>query len=181
MQLPVHIQFHGMSSSPALETAAREHAHRLESFAADLIACRVSIDQTQKHQHQGRPFEVRINLTLPGHELAVNRVANEDPYVALRDAFDSMRRQLEDLVRRRRGHQKQHAVPLHGEVVRMDDLQGFGFIRTAGGDEYYFSRDNVAGMPFEHLQTGSPVQFIAEMAGEGLQAKRVSVGKHSMG
>ncbi len=181
MKLPLQIQFHGMERSEALETSARNHADKLNSFARDLIACRVAIDLAQKHQHQGRPYSVRIDLTLPGQELVVNRVQNEDVYVALREAFDSMKRQLEDLVRKRRGQEKQHPVPLHGEVVRMDDLKGFGFIRTAAGDEYYFGRDNVAGMPFEHLQTGSEVQFIPDLGGEGLQAKRVSVGKHSMG
>ena len=60
-----------------------------------------------------------------------------------------------------------------------DGAQGFGFIRTDEGDEYYFSRDNVASTPFEHLQTGTTVRFIPEVGGEGLQAKRVTLGKHS--
>ncbi|HAL37325.1 MAG TPA: 30S ribosomal protein S30 [Polaromonas sp.] len=181
MKLPVHIQFRGMEPSDALEISAREHAHRLESFAPNIMACRVCIDLEQKHKHQGRPYGVRIDLTLPGQELVVNRVQHEDVYVALRDAFDNMKRQLEDVVRKSRGQEKQHTVPLHGEVVRLDDAGGFGFIRTPDGDEYYFSRDNLAGTPFEHVQTGSAVQFIPEVAGEGLQAKRVSLGKHGMG
>lgn len=181
MKLPVHIQFQGMEPSDALEASAREHAHRLESFAPNIMTCRVHIDLEQKHKHQGRPYGVRIDLTLPGHELVVNRVQDEDVYVALRDAFDHMKRQLEDVVRKSRGQEKQHAVPLHGEVVRLDGEGGFGFIRTPDGNEYYFSRDNVAGTPFEHVLTGSAVQFIPEVAGEGLQAKRVSLGKHGMG
>ncbi len=178
MKLPVHIQFEGMDRSDALEASAREHSLKLESFASDIIACRVNIDLLQKHKHQGRPFGVRIDLTLPGHELVVNRVQDEDVYVALRDAFNNMRRQLEELVQRRRGQEKQHRLPLHGEVVRIDGAQGFGFIRTDEGDEYYFSRDNVASIPFEHLQTGTTVRFIPEVGGEGLQAKRVTLGKH---
>lgn len=181
MKIPVHVQFRGMESSSALEASARERADKLEAFAPDIMACRVAIDLEQKHRHQGRPYGVRIDLTLPGHELVVNRVQHEDVHVALRDAFDDMKRQLEDLVRKRRGQEKQHAVPLHGELVRLNTAGGFGFIRTPNGEEYYFSRDNVAGMSFEHMQTGSAVQFIPEAGGEGLQAKRVSVGKHRMG
>jgi ribosomal subunit interface protein len=180
MKLPVHIQFHGLASSDALETSAREHVHKLEQFAPDLMTCRVVIDLEEKHKHQGRLFGVRIDLTLPGHELVVNRVQHEEPYVALREAFDNMKRQLEAVVHKRRGQEKQHAVPLHGELVRLDEAGGFGFIRTPAGDEYYFNRDNVAGTPFEHLRTGSAVQFIPELGGEGLQAKRVSLGKHAM-
>jgi ribosomal subunit interface protein len=101
MKQPVHIQFHGMEASEALENKAREYVQKLESMASDLMACRVHIDLEQKHQQQGRPYGVRIDLTLPGRELVVNRVHNEDAYVALRDAFDSMKRQLEDVVRRR--------------------------------------------------------------------------------
>ena len=52
--------------------------------------------------------------------------------------------------------------------------QGIGFIATEDGREYYFSRDNVVTPPFEHLAVGTPVHFIEEVAGEGLQAKRVS-------
>lgn len=181
MMFPVHIQFQGTASSEALRAVARGHAHKLESFAPDIMACRVTIDLEQKHKHQGRPFGVHIDLTLPGHELVVNRVQHEDVYVALRDAFDNMKRQLEDVVRKRRGQEKQHPVPLHGELVRLDQAGGFGFIRTPAGDEYYFSRDNLADTPFEHLQSGAAVQFIPEAGGEGLQAKRVSLGKHSRG
>jgi len=110
MKLPVHIQFHGIEPSDALEASALEHAHKLESFAPNIMACRVSIDLEQKHKHQGHPFGVRIDLTLPGHELVVNRVQNEDAYVALRDAFDNMKRQLEDAVRKSREHKKQGEI-----------------------------------------------------------------------
>jgi hypothetical protein len=38
----------------------------------------------------------------------------------------------------------------------------------------------VSGVPFEHLQPGTQVQFIPEVAAQGRQAKRVSIGKHGM-
>jgi ribosomal subunit interface protein len=111
MKIPAHIQFRGLDASAAVELAAREHVQKLETFAPDIMACRVGIEMVQKHQHQGRPIAVRIDLTLPGHELVVNRVQHEDVYVALREAFDNMKRQLEDAVRKRRGQVKKHAEP----------------------------------------------------------------------
>ncbi len=42
-----------------------------------------------KHKHQGRPYAVRVDVTLPGQELCVDRVQDEDVYVALRDAFEA--------------------------------------------------------------------------------------------
>jgi hypothetical protein len=56
----------------------------------------------------GRLFSVRIDVTLPGHELAINRVQDEDAYVALRDAFDAARRKVDESMRIRRGEVKQH-------------------------------------------------------------------------
>lgn len=174
MKVPVQIQFRGMDRSDALEASAAAHVAKLDEFAPDLMACRVWIELEQKHQQQGRPYSVRLDLTLPGHELVVDRVQREDVYVALRDAFDHMKRQLEDVVRRRRGQEKQH-VPEHtGTVVRLDDAGRFGFIRTAEDDEYYFSAENLVDLAFEHLALGQPVRFIAEAGGEGPQARHVT-------
>ena len=178
MKLPLHIVFLGMEASEAVEAAARDKAAKLDQFSPDIMSCRVEIELSQKHQHQGRPFAVRIHLTLPGHELTVDRVQDEDVYVALRDAFDRMKRQLEDTVRRTRGLEKQHPVPLRGEIVRLDADLRRGFIRTPAGDEYYFDGENLADTPFEHLQLGWTAQFIPEVASQGRQAKRVSFGKH---
>lgn len=111
MKIPPQIQFLGMTPTEALEVSTRQHIKKLESFAPDLTACRVTLELSQKHQHQGRPFSVRIDVTLPGLELVVNKVQNEDIYVSLRDAFDNMKRQVEDAVRKRRGQVKHHEPP----------------------------------------------------------------------
>ena len=181
MKLPLQISFHGMEPSEALEAAAAKKAHKLEEFCSDIMSCRVIIEQLQKHQHQGRPFAVRIDLRLPSRELCVNHVQDEDAYVALRDAFDDMKRQLEDAVRRLRGQEKQHPVALPGEVVRLDTEGRFGFIGTPDGDEYYFGRENLSDATFDQVQIGVEVQFLPDVGAEGRQAKRVSFGKHQFG
>ncbi len=178
MRQPLQITFRGIDHSDAVEAAVREKAAHLERFSADIMACRVVVDLLEKHRQQGRPFGVRIDLTLPGHELIVNRVEREDVYVALRDAFDGMKRQIEEVVQQRRGQEKQHPREYHGEVVRLNDEGGFGFIRTPDGQEYYFSRENLTGARFDQVRVGMEVQFITEVAAQGLQAKRVSLGKH---
>jgi len=50
-------------------------------------------------------------LTVPGAELVANHTQHEDVYVAIRDAFDAMSRQLEDYARKQRGEVKTHAAP----------------------------------------------------------------------
>ena len=108
MRVPVQIVFHGLDRSDAMESAVHEKVAHLERLSKDITSCRVVVDLVQKHKHQGHPFGVRIDLTLPGRELVVDRVQHEDAYVALRDAFDAMKRQLEDAVRQRRGDVKHH-------------------------------------------------------------------------
>ncbi len=181
MKPPVQITFHNFDRSEAIEAAVDEKVEKLSRFCPDIVGCRVSLELLQKHKHKGRPFSVRIDLTIPGHELVVNRDQDEDIYVALRDAFDDMGRRIEDVERRRRGATKIHPIPIHGEVVRLNPDEGFGFIRTPDGREYYFGRENLVDLDFERLETGTAVQFIEEMAAEGPQAKRVSIGKHKMG
>lgn len=181
MKQPLDIRFIGMERSEAVEAAARAKAEKLDRFRPDIMACRVTIELASRHRHQGRGFAVRVDVTVFGHELSVNRVQHEDVYVALRDAFDDMKRQLQDSARRVQGQQKQHPVPMHGEVVRFDDEGRAGFIRALDGDEYWFGAENVTGVPFQHLEVGTRVQFIPEVAAQGRQAKRVSAGKHSAG
>jgi ribosomal subunit interface protein len=171
---------HGIERSEALEADIRSHAAKLEQFHPRITSCRVTVEETRKHHQQGHQFTVRIDLRVPGGEIVVTRDHNEDVYVAVRDAFDSAKRQVEEVIREKRGDVKLHEVPQHGTVARIFKDDGCGFISTADGRELYFSRENVVHPPFEHLEPGAAVQFIEEMAAEGPQAKRVSVGKHKV-
>ena len=109
MKLPLDLRFIGMAPSPALMEAVQGKVAQLDRAGAEVVGCRVTIEQEHKHQQQGRPFAVRIDLTLPGQQVEVSRVQDEDAYVALRDAFDAARRQVEDAVRIARGEVKQRS------------------------------------------------------------------------
>lgn len=112
------IVFAHIPRSEALDAAIRRRVEHLTQYCADLHACRVVVDQAQRHSHQGRLFEVRVDVTLNGRELVVNRSQHEDVYVAMREAFDGMVRQIEDAVRRRR------AGPQHRQTVRRSAAWG---------------------------------------------------------
>jgi ribosomal subunit interface protein len=170
----------GFDRSEALETDIRTHVDKLEQFEPHLMSCRVTVEETRKHHQQGRQFTVRVDVRVPGREIVVTRDHHEDVYVALRDAFDSAKRQIEEAVRERRGVVKLHETPDHGTVARLIPEEGYGFIETADGRELYFSRENVVHPRFDQLEPGAEVQFIEELAAEGPQAKRVSAGKHGM-
>ncbi len=180
MQIPLQIRMHNVAHSDALEARIRESAAKLELFHPRMTSCHVRIEQPERHRRQGREFHVRVDVRAPGHEDAVSTLKrHEDVYVALRDAFDAARRQLEERVREARFDVKSHARVNHGTVARTDLDEGFGFIETEDGREVYFTRENVVHPRFETLAAGTEVQFIEEAGGEGVQAKRVSAGAHA--
>jgi ribosomal subunit interface protein len=178
MQVPLQITMREVAHSDALEAHIRDKAAKLEEFHPHITSCRVSVEELATHHHQGRHFRVRIDVRVPGKEIVANRDHNEDVYVALRDAFDAVKRQLEEAVRLQRGDVKVHETPQHGQIARLFPEEGYGFITTGDGRELYFSRENVTHPGFEALELGTAVQFIEDSGAEGLQAKRVSVGKH---
>jgi ribosome-associated translation inhibitor RaiA len=180
-QLPLQITFRHMPPSEAVGALIRERADKLEAFYPGLISCRVVIDEERLHRHQGRLFNVRIDLHVPGHEFATTREHHEDVYVALRDAFDAARRWLEDEIRQQRGDVKHHELPQHGTVARLVAGERYGFIAKADGTELYFAAENVVWPAFEVLEPGTPVQFIEDWGAEGPQAHRVSAGHHGGG
>ena len=98
-----------MPSSDAVETRVREKADKLTRFYDRIVNCRVVIEMPQRHKHQGKLHSVRIDLSVPGAELVANHAQDEDVYVALRDAFAAITRQLEEFARKQRGEVKTRA------------------------------------------------------------------------
>lgn len=180
MQIPLQITIRDIPPSEALEAHIRDKAEKLNQFFEHIISCRVVVEMPHKHHHQGKQFNVRIDLGVPGNEIIVNRDHHEDVYVALRDAFNAARRQLEDYGRRLGRETKAHVPEYVGHVVELHPDDGYGFIVGPDGGKFYFNRENVVTPPFDHLKEGDEVKFIEEMGAEGPQAKRVSVGKHHL-
>lgn len=173
MQSALQITMRDMPHSDVLEDHIRQKVAKLENFYPHLVGCRVVVDVPHRHKHQGRQFAVRLDITVPGGELVVNREADGDVYVVLRDAFDAARRQIEDYGHRQRGATKTHAPVYSGRVTRLVTDEAYGFIATDDGRELYFHRDNLANANFERLEIGSEVHFLEDAGAEGLQAKRV--------
>jgi cold shock CspA family protein/ribosome-associated translation inhibitor RaiA len=184
MQLPLQVSFRHMQRSEALEAAVREKAAKLDSFLDHIMSCRVVLEPAGKHHRDGNLYQVRIDLKVPDEEIVVTREPSEhsdyrDMQVALRDAFDCARRQLEDYVRRRRGFVKTLEAPPHARVARLFAADGYGFIETPDGREFYFHRDSVLNGGFDRLQIGTEVTFAEEAGKKGPQASTVKpVGKH---
>jgi len=98
----LQITLRDIERSEALEDRIRRSVRRLERFYPAIVGCRVVVEAPHHHQRQGRLYTVRLDLRIPGGEIVIDRDHDEDVYVALRDAFDGARRQLEERVERRR-------------------------------------------------------------------------------
>jgi putative sigma-54 modulation protein len=114
MLLP-QITFRNLDSSPALRSRIVERVSRLERVFQRIVSCRVVLGSEHRRHHKGRLVNVRIDVKVPGHEIAVTRdpperQPNEDIHVAVQEAFDAVERRLEELMQRRRGEVKAHAI-----------------------------------------------------------------------
>jgi len=179
MQSPLKITTRDIPSSAAIEAQIQRKAEKLNKVYRHIIACHVVMDLEQKHRHQGKIYNVRIDLTVPGGELPVTRNSAENAYVAIRDAFAAARRRVEEYAELQKGDGKAGhfaKIPLCGRVVRIFSDQGYGFIETEDGDEVYFHR-SVVKPAFQQLTIGLPVHFLEEMGEKGLQASRVRLSK----
>jgi hypothetical protein len=135
--IPTQVTFRGLDQSDAVETDIRDRVAWLEQFYDEIVGCRVLIERSDRHRHDGRHFHVRIELTVPGgrpvvvsHEPSLHgrskdtaapahhkrdEVASVHRYahVAIHDAFDAARRALQDFAREQRGAVK----PRHAAVA----------------------------------------------------------------
>lgn len=184
MQIPLQITFRHMDPSDAVEDRIRNEVSKLERFYDQIMSCRVVVESPHAHHHKGHLYQIHLDLKVPGKELVAGHGhgrdhAHEDIYVAIRDAFDEMQRQLEDHVRRIKGHVKEHETPPHGKVSHLSPEDGYGRIETPDGRDIYFHRNSVLDNAFDKLEIGNEVRFNEEQGEQGPQATMVKqIGKH---
>lgn len=103
MQSPLQLSVRDCAINPRMEEAIREKARKLDRYCDKIVSCRVLIECPHRSQQKGSLFSVKINLAVPGEELVVGREQHPDLEVAVREAFDAARRQLQDYLQRQRG------------------------------------------------------------------------------
>lgn len=202
MKLPLQITFRHMPPSPAIEENIRDKAAKLDELHDGIMGCRVAVEAPHRHHHKGKAYVVRIDLTVPGGELVINRepkrlvpkkangdheldkdfaeshepskhAAHEDIYVAIRDAFNAAGRKLQDHARRRRGEVKVHELAATARVAKLFPAADYGFLQTADGRELFFHKNSVLAPGYGRLAVGQQVHFAEELGDKGPQASTV--------
>jgi ribosomal subunit interface protein len=109
MQMPLELEFKNMPPSAALERLIRNKVAKLERFYDRIIGCRVVVGAL--HHRQGSQLHVHVRLVVPDSILVTSEDDGyEDAHIAVSNAFDAIRRQLEEYVRMQRGDVKAHPM-----------------------------------------------------------------------
>lgn len=110
MNLPFELRQKNLSLPADTVGAIRERAERLDHYFDRITRCRVTVEGPGHHHRQGF-CGVKIDLTVPGAEIVVEKQESANLELALKAAFDAATRRLEDHVRRMRGRVKLHSEP----------------------------------------------------------------------
>jgi len=113
MSLTPQISYRNVRQTEKLSSLIREKVAKLELLYDRISSCDVMIEAPHRSQKKGRLYHVRVRLTVPGAELVVGRDrvdsdGHQDVYVAVRDALDAVRRQVQDHAERARRQVKSH-------------------------------------------------------------------------
>ena len=114
--IPTQISYHGVEASEALTALVRARADQLELRHQRIRSLRVHIDAPHHHRRHGNQYRVRVELALPGCDIVVGndtpaRAGDDDPYQAVRRAFDAVRRRMTGAQLRRSGKQRGQRAP----------------------------------------------------------------------
>jgi ribosomal subunit interface protein len=175
MEIPLQITARNLELTDAIRTDIQEKAEKLDRFYDRIMRCRVVVESPHRHHHEGKLYNVHIDITVPGAELVVKREPNEDLYVAIRDSFHAARRELEDFARRNRGDVKHHEEAPHARISAVFPEKGYGFLMTPDNREIYFHEHSVINHDLKNLKVGMEVRFVEEEGIKGPQASTVTV------
>lgn len=110
MQVPLDITAQNLDLPKSAEALIRRSVAKLDKLHDGLVGCRVAVEGPGNHHRTGGPYRVRIHMTVPGKELAVDRKEEPDLTAAIRAAFEAARRQIVDHARVLKGDVKRRTV-----------------------------------------------------------------------
>ena len=178
MQTPLQVTADGVELGPGEQANLEAHVRKLETFFHRLLGCRVAVSAPNRWAQAGpMTYRVRIDLTVPGEELVIERQPNPNLLDAIQDALQVAGRRLQDYAGRLAPAPPPEARsrPGRGRVSRLLPWEGYGFLTTEDGREVYFHRQSVLKGRFDQLEVGTEVRFAEEEGNEGPQASSVAI------
>ncbi|MBD3345244.1 MAG: HPF/RaiA family ribosome-associated protein [Chitinivibrionales bacterium] len=184
MNVPLEISYRNVNPTDELDDLIRAKAAKLEEICDYISSCRVLVEQPERHQRTGRPYHVRLDISVPpGHRIAVHQEPKhveqtDSAQTEIRRAFEEALRQLRKLKDLQRGETKIHEQQRREAVVdRIFPTKGYGFLRTVDNRRIYFHQNAVTDNDFQRLEPGTGVYYNESMGEMGPQATVVKISE----
>ncbi len=98
MSIPLKLIDPSHLVSRQLAEHIKDRTEKFAHFFEGVRECRVTVDPPGPDAQKGR-FRVRITISVPNSQIAVNRQTGADLPMAIRESFDAADQRLEDYVR----------------------------------------------------------------------------------
>ncbi|HEY6945262.1 MAG TPA: HPF/RaiA family ribosome-associated protein [Candidatus Acidoferrum sp.] len=131
MKWSLQITYRGVTQTAEIEEWIRDEAEKLSTFYNHVMACRVVVETPHRHHRHGESFHIRIGVRVPGGEVIVNHgpslgsemrrlgepaarkqleleATQKNLQLAIKSAFRTVERRLQDYARCQRGDVKLH-------------------------------------------------------------------------
>lgn len=184
MDVQPEIAFRNVEPTDELKERILKGIDKLEDVYDHIITCRVMVEETNPGRKAGRLNHVRLDISVPHHDVVINRhppehPASQDLPQAVNEAFDKAWRKLRELKRRQRddGNRSGRELPPHGRVVRLltdDSGVRYGFLASRDGREIYFHENALTDLDYDDLEVGTEVRFAERSGNEGPRASTVA-------
>lgn len=179
---PSYIKFVNMAESPTVTSLIQDKIKDLARYSDKILGCEVKVSCPHRsRQHLAhRPFQVQVRIWLPGENIVLNRTrregARQNIHSFIHDVFEAARRHLQDRVRIVRQRSKAPVSTFgEGKISQILPYEGFGFLTSNAGNEFYFSDRAVTNENFNRLKVGQKVQFRTHLGETVSQATHVTV------
>lgn len=125
------VVFRGIDHSQAVEEAVQKRAEKLQRYSDQILSLRVTVESPHNNHHKGKVYHVGVEAFIPNHDIVVNhdqhdKHSHEDIYVAIRDTFNAVERQIKEFYDKQRKLSRHNGklmdiAPPVDEVVSVDD------------------------------------------------------------
>lgn len=120
------VVFRGIDHSQAVEEAVHKRAEKLERYSDQIQSLRVTVESPHNHQHKGKVYHVGVEAVIPNHDIVVNheqhdKHSHEDIYVAIRDTFDAVERQIKEFYEKQRRQTRVANKAAAPDIVSVDE------------------------------------------------------------
>lgn len=105
-RVPVTILFRDLQPAESVEKSIRSQAKKLHKVFSRIQACKAVVEGSHAHHRKGRLYRVTVDARIAGHTVTARStgsrgLAHDDVFAAIRAAFDSAGRRLQDYTGKR--------------------------------------------------------------------------------